>query len=321
MRRYCQLTSRERYELSALRKQGFSQAAIAHALGRDPSTISREVRRNSRKDGGYRPGLADDFARWRRSRSRRNSQFSFADWMLVVSFLREDWSPEQIAGRLKREGLLSISHETIYRFIWQDRRRGGTLHTHLRQRSKLRRKRYGAYDSRGRLAGKRPISDRPPGAENRSRVGHFEGDTMMGASTDTHCLLTLVDRKTGFLMVGKLSSRTVAATNRRAAQLIHSSPRPVRTLTVDHGTEFHGYKQLERRTGTRFYFATPYHSWERGTSENTNGLLRQYFPKKKSLAAVSQSHCSQVAAKLNHRPRKRLNYLTPEECFVLRHTP
>jgi len=120
MRRYRQLTSRERYELSALRKQGFSQAAIARALGRDPSTISREVRRNTKPDGAYRPALADDFARWRRSGSRRNTQFTLADWDLVITCLREDWSPEQIAGRLKREGILSISHETIYRFVWED---------------------------------------------------------------------------------------------------------------------------------------------------------------------------------------------------------
>jgi len=144
---------------------------------------------------------------------------------------------------------------------------------------------------------------------------------MMGSSTDSHCLLTLVDRKTGYLLVGKLSARTVAVTNRRANQLIRSSPRPVRTLTVDNGTEFHGYNELEKTMGARFFFATPYHSWERGTSENTNGLLRQYFPKKKSLAAVSQSRCSKVADMLNRRPRKRLNYLTPEECFELRHTP
>ena len=321
MRPYHQLTSEERYELSALRKQGFSQAYIARALGRHPSTISREVRRNSREDGGYRPGTADDFARWRRARSRRNSQFTAADWELVTACLKEDWSPEQIAGRLKRDGLLSISHETIYRFVWQDRRYGGSLHNHLRQRSKTRRKRYGGYDSRGRLAGKRPISDRPPGAENRSRVGHFEGDTIMGSSNDSHCLLILVDRKTGYTLAGKLSSRTVAATNRRAKTLIRRSPRSVRTLTVDHGTEFHGYKDIEQATDVRFYFATPYHSWERGTSENTNGLFRQYFPKRQSLAHVSQRHCSKIAAKLNRRPRKRLNYLTPEECFVLRTSP
>ena len=315
MRRYRQLTSGERYELSALRKQGYSQRAIARALGRAPSTISREVRRNAKSDGWYRPADADNFARWRRSRSRRNWQFGSAEWALVVSFLEDYWSPEQISGRLKWAGLLSISYETIYRYVWEDRARGGALYDCLRQRAKQRRKRYGSKDSRGRLAGKRAISERPPGAENRSRVGHFEGDTMMGSSKDTHCLLTLVDRKTGYVLIGKLTSRTVEQTNRKTIELIRRAGRKVRTITVDHGTEFHGYKQIEAATDARFYFATPYHSWERGTSENTNGLIRQYFPKGKSLRSVSQADCDAVAQELNQRPRKRHGFLTPEECY------
>lgn len=321
MRKYHQLTSGERYELSALRKQGFCNAEIARALGRHRSTIGRELRRNTRKDGGYRPSTADEKTRGRRSRSRRNWRFSWADWALVISFLEKDWSPDQISGRLRRAGQLSISYETIYRFVWDDRARGGMLYDHFRQRAKRRRKRYGAYDSRGKLAGKRAISERPPGAENRSRVGHFEGDTVMGSSKDTHCLLTFVDRKTGFVLIGKLRSRTVEETSRKAVELIHNAGRRVRTVTTDHGTEFHGYKDIEKATGSRFYFATPYHSWERGTSENTNGLIRQYFPKGKSMAHVTQADCDRVARKLNQRPRLRLDYLTPEECFAKRTHP
>ena len=317
MRRYRQLTSGERYELSALRKQGFSQRAIARSLGRAPSTISREVRRNRRKDGGYRPFTADQRARARRSRSRRNRQFDWDDWALVVSFLEDYWSPEQISGRLRWAGVLSISYETIYRYIWEDRRSGGTLYDLLRQRAKKRRKRYGAYDSRGRLAGKRHISERPPGAENRSRVGHLEADTVMGSSKDKHCLLTLVDRKTGYVLIGKLENRTAAATTRKAIELIQRTGRRVRTITADHGTEFHGYRNIERATGARFFFATPYHSWERGTSENTNGLIRQYFPKGLSLKHITQDDCDAVAHALNSRPRKRFGYLTPGECYEI----
>lgn len=317
MRKYHQLTSEERYALSALRKQGCSQAEIGRTLRRAPSTISREVRRNSRRDGGYRPDIADDFARWRRSRSRRNRQFGWGEWALISTCLEEQWSPEQIAGRLKRDGLLSISHETIYRYVWDDRRRGGMLYRHLRASPKQRRKRYGRYDSRGRLAGKRPISERPAGAQHRSRVGHLEGDTVMGSS-DKHCILTLVDRKTGYLMIGKLEARTVKATNHRVVSLIKKARRRVRTVTVDNGTEFHGYKTIEAATGSRFYFATPYHSWERGTSENTNGLIRQYLPKRQSMAHITQRHCNRIARKLNTRPRKRLGFLTPEECYEKR---
>ncbi len=173
----------------------------------------------------YRPDLADDYARWRRGRSRRNERFGPDDWLIVVRYLKKQWSPDQISGWLRSKGQLSISHETIYRHIWADRKNGGTLYLHLRGSPKQRRKRYGRYDSRCRLAGKRPISERPPGAENRTRVGHLEGDTVIGTISDKHCVLTLVDRKTGYLMIGKLETRTVEATNRRVRRLVASTVR------------------------------------------------------------------------------------------------
>lgn len=313
---YCQITSAERYTVGLLRRRGLRPAAIARVMGRHRSSISRELRRNqSHSDGTYRPELADWYARGRRSRSRRNTQFSASDWARVEALVQEDWSPEQIAGRLRRERVLWISHETIYRRIWVDKCAGGGLYRHLRGARKLKRKRYGAYDSRGRLAGKRPITARPPGAEHRSRFGHWEGDTVLGAGQAGPCILTLVERKSGYLLVGKLQQRTAPFVNRRAVQLIQAQPRPVRTITVDNGTEFHSYADLEARIATRFYFATPHHSWERGTNENTNGLLRQYLPKGGSMAALTQHDCTRLAAKLNRRPRKRLGYRTPEECY------
>ena len=318
MIRYHQLTSEERHTLSTLRRQGFSQARIARALGRNRSTISREVRRNSRgRDGRlYRPFEASQRARGRRSRSRRNHRFGPDDWAIVVEYLKKEWSPEQISGWLRRKKKLRISHETIYRYIWKDRKTGGALYVHLRCSPKQRRKRYGRYDSRGRLAGNRSISERPAGAQNRSRVGHLEGDTVIGNLRDKHCVLTLVDRKTGYVMIGKLEARTVEATNRRAIYLIQTAPRQTHTITADNGTEFHGYEDIELATGTDFYFAAPYHSWERGTSENTNGLIRQYLPKRTSMATITQRHCDDIALKLNTRPRKRLAYRTPEEFYV-----
>jgi IS30 family transposase len=314
MRSYRQLTSEERYALSVLRKQGDTQAQIARALRRHPSTISREVRRNSKDRTGrvYRPGLADDYARWRRSRSRRNQRFGPTEWAVVVAHLKKDWSPEQISGRLENDGVLHISHESIYRFIWRDKRRGGTRYKLLRQAGKKRRKRYGAYDSRGRLAGKRHISERPVEVEDRSVVGHWEIDTVLG--TGKPCIVTLVERKTGYLMIGKLRARTVAELNRAVSALIHSAPLPVLTITADNGTEFHGYQRIEVATAARFFFASPYHSWERGTSENTNGLIRQYLPKRMSMNRVTQARCNSIALRINNRPRKRLDYLTPTEC-------
>jgi len=315
---YHQITSEERYTLSLLRKRGLSQAAIARVLDRHPSTISREVRRNRCASDGqsYKPELAHWYARRRLRRSRRNSQFTPADWAVVEAVLREDWSPEQIVGWFARFKILAISHETIYRHIWRDKRRGGHLHVHLRRANKPFRKRYGGYDSRGRLAGKRPIATRPPGAEHRSRFGHWEGDTVLGDSQAGACIVTLVERKSGFTAIGKVARRAGSDVNHRLRQLIEVQPRPVRTITVDNGTEFHSYKALEQVVDARFYFATPHHAWERGTNENTNGLIRQYLPKRASMEHLTQHDCHRIATKLNRRPRKRLGYRTPEECYV-----
>ena len=313
---YRQITYAERYTLGLLRRQGLSPTAIARVLGRHRSTIIREVRRNrTRHDGGYRPQLADWYARGRRSRSRRNRRFTAAEWDRVGALLRREWSPEQVAGWLRRHRLLAISHETIYRYIWADKRYGGTLYLHLRGARKQRRKRYRSYDSRGRLAGKRPITARPAAVEKRTQVGQWEVDTMLGAGQAGPCVLSLVERKTGYVLLGKLRRRTTSEVNRRATQLIRHQRRPVRTITADNGTEFHGYAALERTTSTRFYFATPHHAWERGTNENTNGLLRQYLPKGQSMDDLTQHDCNRIATKLNRRPRKRLGFRTPEECY------
>ncbi len=314
---YRQITYAERYTLGLLRQGGLAPAAIARVLGRHRSTIGREVRRNGTpRDDCYRPQLAEWYARGRRSRSRRNRRFSASDWARIHALVREDWSPEQIAGRLRLDQELRISHETIYRYVWADKRHGGQLYQHLRGARKQRRKRYGRYDSRGRLAGKRPITTRPPAAETRAEIGHWEADTVLGAGQAGACVLSMVERKTGYLLLGQLRQRTSAAVNHRAQQLIAAQPHPVQTITVDNGTEFHDYARLERATAARFYFATPHHAWERGTNENTNGLLRQYLPKRRSMAHLTQYDCNRIAAKLNRRPRKRLGYRTPEECYA-----
>lgn len=312
---YHQITSGERYSIAALRTQGFNPSEIARALGRHRSTISREIRRNrSRFDGAYRPSQAIEKTSGRRSRSRRNWRFSTADLKQVEVLLQRDWSPEQVSGHLRRHGLLSISHETIYRYIWVDWYLGGTLHTHLRGARKKRRKRYGAYDSRGRLAGKRHISERPVAAEKRTEVGHWEIDTVIGKGS-RHCLVSIVDRRSGYLLIGKLKARTKEQTNRRTLTLMRRHPEKFKSITADNGTEFHDYVEVEAATGAPFYFATPHHSWERGTNENTNGLIRQYVPKGTSMTKLTQHRCNAIANKLNTRPRKRLGFRTPEECF------
>lgn len=312
---YKQLTENERYTLSILRKQGYNKAQIAKALGRNRSTISREIARNSCLiDNAYRPSKAQSRTKRRRSLSRRNKRITPEQFKRVTQLLVKDWSPEQIAGHLKEQNESSISHESIYQFIWNDKANGGNLWKHLRQSSKKRRKRYGAYDSRGRMASKRHISERPASVETRNTRGHWEIDTVMGKGSK-HCIVTLVERKTGYTLIGQLDDRTTASLNKRTIKIMSKFDGLFTTITADNGTEFHQFKVIEEATGTRFYFANPYHSWERGTNENTNGLIRQYLRKGTSMASLTQAKCNAIAKKLNTRPRKRLGFKTPEELF------
>ena len=314
---YHQITLAERYTLATLRKQvpALTVAEIARLMDRHRSTIAREIARNSsRRDHIYRTRHAQDEANRRRWQAGRNQRLVTADWELVVRLLREGLSPEQISGRLRLEGRLTISYESIYRFIRRDKKHGGTLFQLLRQPAKWRKRHRGA-EKRGRLTGKRRITERPAVVELRQEVGHWEMDTIV-SPLDRHCVVSLVERVTGCTLVGKLRARSVAATNRRVIQLIRAHPGLFKTITVDNGTEFHGYAEIEHATGTIFYFATPYHSWERGTNENTNGLIRQYIPKRSSMKHLSQARCTEIALKLNNRPRKRHNYLSPLEVLA-----
>lgn len=312
MRMYQQITTEERYIISALRSQGKGRAEIARELGRDRSTICREIKRNASAEGVYRPSKAVEKARGRRTRSRKKPRFNEEQYGLVKELLAKKWSPDQVSKELSRKGQLSISHETIYKYVWKDKIRGGELYKNLRQSTKKRRKRYGAYDSRGIMAGKRSIDERPRSAENRSRKGHYEIDTMMGRGSK-HCILTMVDRKTGYVIIRKLRSRTTDEVNTELLKTISGEKVKIRTLTADNGTEFHQYAQVEQKTNIRFYFARPYHSWERGTNENTNGLIRQYLPKTMPMTGLTQSACDEIANELNERPRKRYGYRTPNE--------
>jgi IS30 family transposase len=314
---YHQITSGERYRLSALRMQGLSNPQIAAALGRHRSTIWREIRRNcSVTDGRYKVKRANQRAHARLWRSRSHPRFTSRQLGLVWQRLRRLWSPEQISGRLRLQNRLCISHETIYRYIWEDRRRGGHLHRHLRCAIKQRRKRYGTYERRGTLGGKRMIGERPASVELRRTLGHWEIDTVLGKRSK-HCILTLVERKSGYTQIGKLSARNKDQATAGTIRLISRRPELFKTITADNGTEFHGYKDVEERTSVPFYFANPHHSWERGTNENTNGLIRQYLPKKASMAKLTPEQCKAIERSLNSRPRKRHEYRTPNE--VVRH--
>ena len=238
-------------------------------------------------------------------------RFGQDEFTPVEKLLREDLSPEQVVGRLRIERRPAISHETIYKWIWLDRRRGGTLWEHLRGARKQRRKRYARYDSRGRLAGKKMIGDRPACVEGRARVGHWEIDTVHGKGKPG--VVTIVERRSGLVRIGKIKRISMEETATRTVSLLTGEKDRVLTITADNGSEFHSYKRIERSLDTKVYFATPHHSWERGTNENTNGLIRQYLPKGTSMKDLTQAQCDRIAKKLNTRPRKRHSFKTPEE--------
>lgn len=313
--KYHQLTQEERYRITALLRVGYSQAEIAAELGRARSTISRELKRNvTRHDGHYRAEKAQQYSVARRRRERRRSWFSCEQMAEVDRLLVRKWSPEQIADDLRKRDICTISHETIYRYILRDKKRGGTLYTHMRIMSKKVRKRYNSKDSRGVLAGKRHISERPFEAEKRLQIGHWEGDTVIGS--DKHaCILTMVDRFSGYAIIKKLKARTAEQATRAAALVIAEQAGKIKTITLDNGTEFHSYAQLERDFPVTCYFATPYHSWERGSNENLNGLIRQYLPKGTCMKRLTQKECDWIANELNTRPRKRYGFRTPAEMY------
>lgn len=312
---YHQLTHEERYLISTGLRLKLSSRAMAEELRRSPATISREVRRNATThDGAYRADKAQSYAIARRRKCRRGPHFSDAVLAEVHEALRDKWSPEQVTGLFRFDGKPAPSHETIYRWIRDDKRRGGDLYRSMRIMPKTGRKRYRSAPTRGVLRGKRHISERDAIVDRRGRIGDWEIDTVMGRGS-SHCILTLLERRSGFTMIRKLKARTMDEATREAAAVIQRMRHKFRTITFDNGTEFHGYEELERSFGVTCYFATPYHSWERGANENLNGLVRQYLPKGQCLRHVTQGECDAITEALNSRPRKRLGFKTPAEIF------
>jgi IS30 family transposase len=313
---YHQLTLGERYRIARMKSMGDSCRAIARKLRRCPSTISRELRRNAdTSNGRYRVDKAHSYAVARRRRSRRGTHCEPGEVQLVHELMQYKWSPQQISGRLRTLGVLDVGTSTIYRWIKRDKTRGGQLWLRTRRLCWRYRKGYRVPDRRGRLMGKRSIDERPLQVQQRIEFGHWEGDTVMGRD-GRHCILTLVERKTLKLRIRKLPARQAAEVNK----VLHQELGPqgelvIKSLTLDNGTEFHGYAELEKRHGTKFYFARPYHSWERGTNENTNGLIRQYLPKGTCFKDLTQRQCTTIEQALNNRPRKKLGFATPDEAY------
>ena len=311
MKGYTQLTQEERYQIYALKKAGHSQKEIAVNLGRSPSTISRELKRN-RGLKGYRPKQAHRLAQ-NRKQVRNRRRIPDSAWRHVERLLREDWSPEQISGWLRQSEGICISHEWIYHYVYEDKRRGGDLHRHLRCQ-KPRRKRYGSYDRRGRIRERVFIDERPAVVEERSRIGDWEVDTMIGKPGGA-VLVTLVERYSRLSVLSLAPNKTAEAVKAAILKAILPLSSQVHTLTYDNGKEFALHMDIAEVLEADGFFAHPYHSWERGLNENTNGLIRQYLPKGSDFNQLTSAQVEQIMDKLNNRPRKCLDYKTPNQVF------
>jgi len=308
---YSQLTRERRYQIYALKKAGQNQTQIALVIGCHKSTISRELRRNCGAKG-YRPHQADEMAFDRQCDAYR-SRIAWQTWQQVEQLLRQDWSPEQIAGRLKLEQQPTVSHECIYLYVYAEKRRGGTLHQHLRSQ-KQQRKRYSGYIRRGQIPNRISIEKRPKIVARKGRFGDWEADTIVGARHKGG-LLSLVERKSKLIRLRKLATKSAAEMKDHSIALLAPLATRVHTITVDNGKEFCDHELIAAALQAHIYFAHPYASWERGLNENTNGLVRQYFPKKYHFASITDKDVQQVEDLLNDRPRKTLGYRTPNEVF------
>ena len=298
---YTQLTYQQRYHIYTFMKAGFCQSEIAREIGVHKSTVSREVRRNQGKRG-YRPKQAQQLATNRRDKIQ--PRITDRDWRMIEELICLDWSPEQISKYGRAEQELRISHEWIYQYIYRDKRSGGTLWKHLRCRKK-RRKRYGSYEKRGQIPNRTWIDARPQSVEDRSRLGDWEADTIIGKGKKG-AIVTLVDRKSRYLRMGLVARRTKEAVREMIISLLEDLP--VHTITCDNGKEFTDHEGIAKALQTKVYFAHPYASWERGTNENTNGLIRQYIPKSTEFKKVTNEDIQLVENRLNTRPRKCLSY-------------
>lgn len=311
MRRYTQLAREQRYQIHALLKAGHNQSEIAMMLGCHKSTISRELRRNCGLRG-YRPKQADQLAMNRRA-EKVKPRIQPEHWALVEQLLRQDWSPEQISLWLAKEKHLTVSHEWIYQYVLDDKRHGGDLHRHLRCQ-KARKKRYGAYERRGQLSNRVSIDERPAIVERRSRIGDWELDTIIGKHHRL-ALVSLTERKSRLTLIAKVATRTADNVEHAVIDLLGPLSKRVHTITSDNGKEFANHECIAEALGAAFYFAHPYASWERGLNENTNGLIRQYFPKGSAFTSITESDLQRVMNKLNNRPRKCLGMKTPNQVF------
>lgn len=314
MRTYKQLTQYQRYHIRIYLKVGYSQSKIAKLIDVHKSTVSREIRRNT--DGRrYNPKKAHLKAIKRRKTAGKHVKMSPELIGRIDQLIALDFSPEQISGHLARNEDTHISHESIYRHIWADKAAGGQLYRHLRCGRKRHRKRYGSKQQRGQIIGAISIDERPKIVDTKSRIGDWEIDTITGKKRKG-ALLTIVERKSKFTLTQKLPDRQAKRVSNAVIKLLRPFKDKVFTITADNGKEFAQHERIARLLEAKVYFAHPYHAWERGLNENTNGLLRQYFPKGTDFTKIKDNIVNKAMVLLNIRPRKTLNFKTPTEVFI-----
>jgi len=307
---YSQLTQEQRYQIYALLKMGHNRTEIAKVIDMHKATISRELSRNSGRRG-YRPKQAHHKAVRRRNHSR--IRILPETWEMIETRLRLEWSPEQVSGWLHRHHAIQVSHEWIYQHILVDKQAGGELYRHLRCQKK-RRKRYGSYDRRGKLPNRVSIEERPAIVEQRQRIGDWEVDTIVGKGHHQG-IVTLIERKSRFALLSKVEQRTADQVSKAMIDLLLPVSDHLHTITADNGKEFAEHERVAHELQVDFFFAHPNAAWERGANENMNGLVRQYIPKKRNFASVSTIELIQIMKRLNYRPRKCLDFMSPFEVF------
>lgn len=310
---YRQLTENERYQIYSLKKAGLTQKQIAVELERDPATISRELMRN-RGLKGYRPAQAQRLSDNRRATAAKSIKITDEVWGWIEQLIRQELSPQQVVDYLKGHKNLSLHHETLYQLIYADKAAGGDLYKHLRVVSKPYRKRYGSYDRRGKIKNRVDIDERPAVVAQRSRIGDWEGDTIMGKGRQS-ALLTMVERKTLYTVIIRLTGKHADLLAQAAIKGMKELKDQIETITFDNGLEFSEHEKIAHALDADIYFAHPYASWERGINENTNGLIRQYFPKGTDFNLVSDEAIHYVMDRLNNRPRKTRDCRSPNELF------
>jgi IS30 family transposase len=313
MRNYKQLSQEQRYQIEILKKAGKNQKEIAELVGVSNSTVCRELKRNQGKRG-YRPKQAQIKANKRRKQAAKAIKMTEDVIRTIEEKIRLDWSPEQVSGWLKNNRGIAISHERIYQHIWADKCHGGTLFKHLRQGHKKRKKQYGSKDKRGQIRNRISIDERPDIVAQKTRLGDWEIDTVIGKNHQG-ALVTIVDRVSKFTLIKKVASKHAEVVTEATILLLQPYLDRTLTITADNGKEFAGHEQIKEQLKADVYFAHPYHSWERGLNENTNGLIRQYFTKGSCFENITDEEVEAVMHKLNHRPRKTLNYKTPHAVF------